>query len=495
MRCKALADEFVRMGHVVRFVCRPQAGDLIGLLSSSGFDVTRLPTGPASNLPNDSVTEASQLIDSAETIAALGKPDADWLIVDNYELSSTWERALRPYVGNILAIDDLANRNHDCDVLVDQNWYARESEFRYKNLAPPHVKYLLGPRYALLQPVFSQLKPSLVVRSGEIRRILVFFGAVDSTDQTSLALKVLSARKFAHLAVDIVVGHANNNAEKISRLAAKLPHAKVHRPLASLAGLMARADLMLGAGGSVTWERCTLGLPAIIVHASENQRGFAKLLAGAGAQICLGQAGVVSAEDWSSTINQLMEDASRVSEITRAASRICDGFGVYRVTAAISKGQPLSVLRRAAITDENLLLDWANDTEVRQQSFSSAQITPKEHRRWLLEKLADPDCMLLIGLDKQGLPIGQVRFDCRNQRAEIDISVDSALRGNGLGKELLTRAIREFRKAGRQEVPVAEIKESNLASLEMFRHAGFVASGMWSGRNGTSRLEYFGERP
>src|SRR3990172_245647 len=253
MRCKTLAEELRRRGAEVQFVCRDDPGHLIALLTREGYRVAVLPAA-----------DAAESADADATTSVLGGFAPDWLVVDHYGLGEEWESRLRAHVSRIFVIDDLANRPHACDALLDPNWFGATTPHRYDNLVPRSCRRLLGPRYALLHPLFAQLRRILPPRDGLIRRVLVFFGAVDSWNQTTAVLEALRAPAFAGLAVDVVVGHANVHGAAIEAMVRDLAGGALHRKLPTLAGVMARADVMAGAGGATTWERCCLGLPAVV---------------------------------------------------------------------------------------------------------------------------------------------------------------------------------------------------------------------------------------
>ncbi len=501
MRCKTLADVLRSRGVEVRFVCREHRGNLMRVLRDAGYTVSRLPSpgDGCEALPQHDDYAAwlgvEQSVDADQTIEALGDFKPDWLVVDHYGLDASWESRLRPHVRRIFAIDDLANRPHDCDLLLDQNWFGEETERRYDNLVAKGCRRLLGPLYALLQPVFSQLRKCLPPRDGTVQRALVFFGGVDSANQTTKALQALSVPDLSDIVADIVIGNANSNALEIEKLAAARPKTSLHRQLQSLAGLMARADLMLGAGGATTWERCCLGLPSIVVVAAENQRRFTAVLAEQGVQHCLGMAARVEAADWAVAVRELRKAPARARAYASAASRMTDGMGACRV-ATVMQEQPVQFwLRRATREDESLLLEWANDPAVRRHAFSPEPINPETHHEWFHKKLADPDCLLLIGEDEYGLPIGQVRFDCHDNQALIDISVDRALRGRSLGQKLLRSALEVLRLEGHDEPVVGEVLAANETSRHMFLRLGFRPSASSSGGGGGFASYYRAERP
>ena len=67
-----------------------------------------------------------------------------WVLVDHRDLDIRWETILRECVERIIVIDDLANKKHDCDLLIDQNLY-EEMDKRYINLVPlTHIHAFLG---------------------------------------------------------------------------------------------------------------------------------------------------------------------------------------------------------------------------------------------------------------------------------------------------------------------------------------------------------------
>src|SRR5690606_12034475 len=108
----------------------------------------------------------------------------DWLVADHYALDAKCELALINVVGRIMVIDDLANRPHECVLLLDQNLGRLESD--YDDLLPENCQRLIGPHYALLRPEFAELRELSLKRRQppKLKRILVFLGGVDRTNVT-----------------------------------------------------------------------------------------------------------------------------------------------------------------------------------------------------------------------------------------------------------------------------------------------------------------------
>ncbi len=284
MRCLTLAERMRKEKNAeVHFISRDLEGNLHGKIKDAGFTLHALPRHPFDKrlVSYDAWLTVSWDVDAAETKAVLrelGKVDR--LVVDNYALDMTWEMELRPFTNEIFVIDDLANRAHDCDVLLDQNFYL-DKENRYIGLVPEDCKLLLGPRYALLREEFYEARSRLRKRDGSLRNILVFYGGSDLTNETMKALHALQVFHEAQseITVDVIVGSSNPHQQELKAFCEATDVKKwmrYHLQVDNMAEYMAHADLMLGAGGATTWERCFLELPAIVTAIADNQVRVAK---------------------------------------------------------------------------------------------------------------------------------------------------------------------------------------------------------------------------
>jgi len=317
MRCLALALELKRRGCDVSLVSRSESGRLLDRFRTEGFDVHEL--------RSDSALDESR--DAAGTIAGMGSA-ADWLVVDHYGLGMEWEAAMRPFTRHILAIDDLA-RAHDCDVLLDQNWFGASTGQRYDHLSG--CSCLLGPRFALLQPEFAALHGRLPARDRPPRRILICFGGGDPTNETMKALDALSDQAFADCAIDVVLGPTQPAADVVVATAAARSGTTIHQNVPSLAGLMARADYSLGAGGVMVWERLCLGLPGAVTITADNQAESIGALAEIGYVRSLGKAAAVTSQHYAMALRE-------PAPLPAAASRLVDGLGAARCADVIMHG-------------------------------------------------------------------------------------------------------------------------------------------------------------
>lgn len=306
MRCLTLAKALKQRGAVCDFICRPHQGHLIAWLSSQGVNVIVLPA-PIDN----EVDDARQCLNNLTTSYQL-------LVLDHYQLGQAYCQRMRERCDKILVIDDLANRQHDCDILLDQNLLPNGNE-RYQHLVPAHCIQLLGPRYALLRDEFYQ-RPSN--SNGQPKHILVSFGGSDEQNLTTMAVNAIAQLKPEQVTADIVIGANNPWRAMLQQQVARLPNVQLHVQCNYMASLMYQARLMLGAGGATHWERCICGLPGLVVTVAENQQATTAYLDELGACVWLGQAAEMSAEFFAEQLCYYLSQPALLDEIGQLAKNL-----------------------------------------------------------------------------------------------------------------------------------------------------------------------------
>ena len=318
MRCLTLAGALTEAGWTCAFAARPGTVDAVPALARWGNEVVTLEGGAD---------------DEPGAMKRLWPEGADWLIVDHYGLDAAFEAACRPWARKVMVIDDLADRPHDCEVLLDQNLGRGNAD--YSALVPKGCGMLLGPHFALLRSQFGAARSSALERranGGELSRIMVSMGA---TDPNGVTVKVLEGIGFSGVgaAIDVVVpADARGDVEKAAH---GLP-LRVHSDVADMAALMSRADLAVGGAGSTSWERCCLGLPSLLIVTADNQRAIADELESAGAARVLGWHGDVDPGRISRALADISADGDGRRRMGEAAARLCDGQGSHRIRERLS---------------------------------------------------------------------------------------------------------------------------------------------------------------
>jgi len=339
MRCLTLADELTRQGHQCQFICREHEGHLGDLIARKGYELHLLPSPRSTEQQSYNSTEnahadwlgATWQLDAEQTLDALAAQETDWLVVDHYSLDARWEHQVAKAVGRIMVIDDLADRHHECALLLDQNLGRAESD--YNQLVPKNCARLIGPEYALLRPEFAQLRERSLQRrkQPELKRILISLGGVDQSNVTGQVLGAIAKTSLpADTEMDIIMGASAPYLEEVRQQAQELPFkATVNVNVSDMAERMCLADLSIGAVGSTSWERCCLGLPTIAVVLADNQRSAAQALNEKGIAIVANGSGMVS-----NALNRLLLDdffISNLTRMTKVGTEMIDGMGRCRV--------------------------------------------------------------------------------------------------------------------------------------------------------------------
>jgi UDP-2,4-diacetamido-2,4,6-trideoxy-beta-L-altropyranose hydrolase len=317
VRSLALAEVLHVRGWAVSIASRSMPADTRDEIVGRGYDV--IPLGPGSF---DS--------EPAQIAAALPPNGAEVAVVDHYELLARWHSRARAWSRLVIAIDDLAAGKLDVDVVVNQN--LGEEESSYDRLAPPHARRLVGPRFALLRRQFAEQRGDGPRVRRSIQRILVAMSGSDEGDVTRIAAEAIAG---LGLEADVVVGAAYPKLEALQDWAADVPSVTLHRNVSDMAALMHRADLAVGAPGSASWERCSLGLPAVTITLAANQVRAAGALHDSGAAISLGWHADVDGRAITRAVEGLAQRPERLSEMSRAAALIVDGEGAGRVADVI----------------------------------------------------------------------------------------------------------------------------------------------------------------
>lgn len=331
MRCLTLATGLREKGATCVFICRSHPNNLNSLVRQKGFTVYELPQGTEPTSSEDLGVPPE--VDAQQTQAALEKlGQVDWLVVDHYGIEANWEKAMRPWTKKIFIIDDLANRFHDCDVLLDQNYTLQQN--RYSGLVPSNCSVLLGPRYALLRPEFIAAREKLE-REGHLpfdpRKVFIFFGGTDPKNYTTKALEIL--RPIGDFSPEVVIGANHLYQDQVAKQIRYFPNGKLHIKTDKIAEIMSRCCWYFGSGGSITWERMCLGLTGIVFPVADNQFEFSKALHQQGLQktvssLCL--------EQVRAAYNDFI--CADMRHIGRQCRQLVTGEGVSLVISELERG-------------------------------------------------------------------------------------------------------------------------------------------------------------
>lgn len=322
-RCLTLAKELLERNVKISFISRNLDGNLLEEIKKCTDTVIILPK-LESNLNELDWYSRFWEIDARETFAAMKSlATIDWLVVDHYGLDYQWEKRMKSLTKNILVIDDLANRAHDCQVLLDQNLLVN-MENRYDGLVSSSTVQLLGPPYLLLEKEYKSNQVSQEI--GDIQRILISFGGRDSTGETKKVIQALNQLDRKDIQYDIVIGRFNPDREYILQHTRNMNNAFVYQQVPSLVPLMKQADLAIGAGGITAWERVAMCLPSITIETASNQSEILHYLSIVGAVHHLGKSDDVLSKQIFLALQQWLDNPTLINRMVRACKKIKDEF-------------------------------------------------------------------------------------------------------------------------------------------------------------------------
>jgi len=470
MRCLTLAAVARDSGCDVTFCVNREAFTAVPRLAAAGFE-TLIADDPVSS-------------------RGLQVAPSDLVIVDSYRSDRHFERALRDKTGSIAVIDDLAERVHDCDLLIDTTWGRAVSD--YEGLVPKRATVLAGASYALLRPEFVQARrAALDARAGRSGRLrcLISLGLTDVGGITAAIVRALLASE-SNFLLDVVVGPNAPSLMELRHLADTFGHVSLHVDVTNMAALMADADVAVGAGGSTSWERCCLGLPTVMVVVADNQHLVASSLAEAGAVVVVECGADQDARAVNALASLSRDDLHRMSA---AAAAVTDGHGAARVWSGLrhlvegggagclaqTHDDSVLNLRSAQPADADQLWQWRNDKVSRANSLDSRIVPWPEHLKWFAGVLADRHRHLLVA-ECHDVPVGMIRFDAVDGEKGEELFAISFLvapdwRGRGIGAQVLEAGCRHVRSRRPDARLFGQVRSDNAASRRLFERLGFSA--------------------
>ncbi|WP_092222906.1 UDP-2,4-diacetamido-2,4,6-trideoxy-beta-L-altropyranose hydrolase [Pseudomonas sp. NFACC08-1] len=350
MRCLTLADALRAEGAECHFICREHTGHLLDFISDKGFIAHKLQV--QKDVRHDEEKKISESPMHSHWLGATQEQDAiasrsilewlrpDWLIVDHYALNACWEKKARQFCRKLMVIDDLADRQHVCDLLLDQNLGRLPSD--YARHVPLGCELLTGPAFALLRSEFSELRSYSLERrtSPNLKKLLITMGGVDENNATGLVLNALQVTLLPEdVHITVVMGAAAPWLADVQYLAKQIPYpTEVVFNVSDMARRMAVSDLAIGAAGSTSWERCCLGLPSLMVVLADNQSGIGEALHNSGAAILLGRPDDIDfCANVKKTVEVLAGNKEMQARISSAAADIADGTGCTAVVSRIKE--------------------------------------------------------------------------------------------------------------------------------------------------------------
>jgi len=469
IRCLTLAGCLREYGFECLFICRDFDGANFDRVLEKGFALKRLPASSLEN--NETWLGMAAGKDVLETVQAIDNVSPDWLVVDHYAIGEQWESKIRKLLPDtkILVIDDLADRKHNCEILIDQT-FARDAA-DYKPLVGLQARLLLGTRFALLRPEFRKIREGAAhakYEPGVVRHILVTLGGGDiSKPLTVIGEALLKLSKTHDFSATVFYGKTHKSLlEPYDKMGSRI---KLLEYSDDMANEMAKADFAIGAGGGTSWERCCVGLPTLVLTLADNQREIARILTETGAGVSVD----LAVDDVHDAAKTLLDQPSLLLQMGQKARALCDGRGVSRVMREIAD---LSLdICLTGLDDARFVFD-ARYSDNGSRYYRNPDVPDYEsHVTWLKSALSSPDRRLInISFGDTSIAHARLDHDSANvAQGEIGICMAPEWRTKGMGLPVLKAATNYFSRHGSSRIN-AEIHEKNIASATIFEQAGYV---------------------
>lgn len=478
MRCLTLAHELHNFYHnkkiKIIFICHKLPIFLKEKITASPFELIEL----IELINNDDNIELDQTRDAAQCIELLSElPKADLLIQDHYQLNMSWQELLRPYYHKLLVIDDLANRKHKANFLLDQTFNRQSQD--YQPWLNKDCQLLIGNHFILLRKEFIELIPTAKKqrkKTREIKNILLSLGGMDPDNISQMivhAVIALSNNNSSkdHLVLELVMSSAAPYLADIKQLIEPYPWINLHIDSNNMASLMLQADLAVGACGSSAWERCSLGLPTLSIQLAENQALVSNNLANHGAIVDLGLSSELTTTAMINALKLFIKNHDNYRLMVDKCFQCCDGKGIQRVTREIVKPSEAEQvqLTLATLADCEVIFQWQSDKNLRKFFKQPTTPTWQEHSNWFKNNLSNL-CSSLYVIRSNGNAVGTLRLDQKlTNQYEVSILIKPTAQGKGLG----LHALNQLPLLIKNGMFFADIHKDNISSHKAFLKAGF----------------------
>lgn len=474
MRCFALAQAWQDKGGEVIFLMAEEVRGLGVWLRSEGAEIVRIFTRPGTD------------DDAFQTANLAQKKGASWVVVDGYHFGAQYQRIIKGSGFRLLFLDDHGHaENYSADIVLNQNISAHENLYKNKE---PYTKLLLGTEYALLRREFLTWKNWKREIPDVAYKILVTLGGADPDNVTLNIIRALKQVDFKNLEVNVIVGPTNQHLSMLEKEIQEGGDIMYDESLrmqivkdANMPVQMAWADVAISAGGSTCWELLFMGLPFLVVIASENQREIGLMLEKSGAAKSLDRIGRLGVSGFVEIFTHFLCNRHQRKEMCVIGKKVVDGQGADRVSSLMTwMGSTFdikkSLIRKATLDDSLQIWYLANDKDVRQNSFNQESISLETHIPWYKNKLTSSSTVFFV-LDVYGTVVAQIRYEKEGYKAIINYSVARAFRGRNVGKKLIELTVELACKELNVFCVQGLMKEYNKASIYTFIKAGFQKIG------------------
>jgi UDP-2,4-diacetamido-2,4,6-trideoxy-beta-L-altropyranose hydrolase len=401
------------------------------------------------------------------------------LIIDNYQISKDWEQQVKLATDSrIVVIDDLANRAHHCDLLIDANYFRKSED--YHSLVNDECEILCGIDYAIFSEQVLQSKSNL--QYGKIKKnkntTHLFFGATDPhANSAAIALQLAKTHQ-----QKVFVALTQSTSQLINQQSQLSTNTDitVNTEEDTFSEVMSHCEFAIGAPGITLWERLILGCKTACFATSENQVAILQHLHQERICCYLGPIWEMNAQETESAIEQFYTENVHLLNLESIKEKF-NKIGCQLVIDKIMTFIP--VLQKMNLANISLIpyssehthqtVNWLSSSQLRSTFGFSKEISVESHTLWL--KQQSNFYLWAIINNKQYVGNISLKISPEKQTGYLEIYLgESHMKGQGIGKKSMAMIIEwSFNVMKLKQIELITI-EGNLIAENLYKSSGFV---------------------
>lgn len=384
------------------------------------------------------------------------------VVIDGYSFTSEYETTIKNKCAALIAIDDLHNRHFYADAIINFCGAVNPADYSKEH----YTQLYLGLDYLFLRSPFLRPRQPRIGDSGN--KLLINMGGSDPLNETSQVIQKIIQFGFSEEII-VVIGNAYQFKQQLTSLVNISPSISLKQGLSSteMFELMQGCSTAILPPSTVALEYLSLGGTLFLNLTAENQRCIRNYL--------LKQK---LAFDFEQFIHYVKSGDSLPAK--RNVHTLFDGSSLLRVKKVFSSLSLSTKIkfRKASSADVKTVYNWANDPEVRRQSYSKSEIAWQQHERWFSEKISNALCeYFIVVIDNSS--VGQLRFDQSVEEEGVYVIsylIDRSWRGKNLGSYVLIKGVKKLTELRSAKKIVGYVQRTNISSIKAFQRAGFSES-------------------
>jgi len=380
------------------------------------------------------------------------------VVLDGYNFDDQYQEVLIKRGFDLFCIDDIHAFPFYSRAVINHSGGLTATDYH----SLPSTQFYLGPHYSLLRKPFLD---AAAKRRNAIadKNIFICFGGADPENQTAAVLKELTLQNSFHH-FHVVVGSAYQFKAELEADTKRLNNITLYSSISprEMVSVMQQCSYAICSPSTIMYEYLSVGGIVFLEQIADNQKDVIRYFTTEGMAFRLNEMNSISEK-------QIEDSFAKQAFYFDGKS----GQRFEKIFRQYFEGKKLAV-RKVNEGDMRLCYEWANDPEVRAQSYNPKLITFEEHTAWFQKKLHDNESYFYI-LESDRKPVAQIRFQVSGGEAVLGFLAGPSIRSKGLGPTILGKGVEAFVNEHHGSVNIiGYVKKSNIPSQRSFERLSFI---------------------